>query len=282
MYCSKACQKKDWKPRHKEICKLLNAGHGGMQVRTDAHTSRSIQLNERGERNRGGNSKQFFKLFQESTLEGSRAAAQKMKKIAKRRTKHNQKFMLFHSLHLLVRASNSEMLLWPNSPLLVLLHFAGPNMLLGNEDKRITSLHHLADLADPFDYSTHENQLILAKHFIEHDANVNAVTKLGRTPLHKACSSNSVTNLDFVELLLEAGADPNTQDHQGLTPLMFTIKFGPGAANFLLSWPTTDVNITDHSGVSFLAKLRLTITDFSDKVVLHDNPKKVQHQFLLQ
>jgi hypothetical protein len=54
--------------------------------------------------------KPFFKLFQGSTpFEGNQSAARKMKKIAKRQTKSNQNWMLFHSLYLLAR-SNSEML----------------------------------------------------------------------------------------------------------------------------------------------------------------------------
>jgi hypothetical protein len=62
---------------------------------------------------------------------------------------------------------------------------------------------------------------------------------------------------------------------------MSTIKFAPGAAKFLLSWPTTDVNITNRSGETFPFWVRSTIMDFSDKVVLNDNPETVQHQFLL-
>jgi hypothetical protein len=34
----------------------------------------------------------------------------------------------------------------------------------------------MADLADPSNFSTHENQLILAKQLIEHGANGNAVS----------------------------------------------------------------------------------------------------------
>ena len=49
-------------------------------------------------------------------------------------------------------------------------------------------------------------------------------------------AGGNVTNLDFVELLLETGADPNAQDHLGLTPLMCTIEVAPGAAKFLLNW----------------------------------------------
>jgi ankyrin repeat protein len=48
-----------------------------------------------------------------------------------------------------------------------------------------------------------------------------------------------VTNLDFVEYLLEVGADPNAQD-RGTTPLMGTIL--PRCAK-LPNWPTTDANI---------------------------------------
>jgi hypothetical protein len=298
LYCSEACQKIDWRNQHKKICKLLNVGHGDMQVRRDAHTSRLIDLKEdfeTEERSFDGNEdvKRFFKLFQESTFEGSRAAARQMKKIAKRQTKRNQKILLFHSLFFLIH-SDSEMLSWPNSPLLVMLQFVKPNVLSGHEDEplqegemRVTPLHLLADLADPSDYATHENQLILAKQLIEHGANVNAVSSLhGKTPLHYACYGGNVTNLDFVELLLKEGADPNTQEHIGLTPLMCTtgctIGDAPGAAKFLLNWPTTDTNITAQSGASFLTRVRITVMYFSDKVTLPANPDRVQHEFLLQ
>jgi hypothetical protein len=263
-----------------------------MQVRNAIHTSRSLDSNERFERQERSldeDDKRFFKLFEESTFEGSRAAARKMKKIAKRQIKHNQKLLLFHSLHLLIR-SEKEMLSWPNSPLLVLLQFVDPNVLSGYEheplpagEARATPLHMLAELADPSDYSTHENQLILAKQLIEHGANVNAVTNpRGKTPLHHACYTSNVTNLDFVELLLEAGADSNAQDRFGLTPFVCAIKLAPGAAKFLLNWPTTDVNIITRSGASFLAIVRRFVTVYSDKVARPDNPDQVQDQFLLQ
>jgi hypothetical protein len=38
MYCSRACQREDWKKQHKKICKLLNVGHGDMQLRGNIHT----------------------------------------------------------------------------------------------------------------------------------------------------------------------------------------------------------------------------------------------------
>jgi hypothetical protein len=286
VYCSRACQRIDWKKLHRGICKLLNVGHGDMQVQRPIHISRSNLLKEQAERNKrtlDEEGKRFFKLFEESTFEGSRAAARKMRKIAKRQTKHNQKLLLFHSVHFLIYSSNSEMLSWPSSPFLVMLQFVDPNVLSGDKETSITPLHHLADLADPFDYSTHVNQLILAKQLIEHGANVNAVSfPHGITPLYHACHSINVTNLDFVELLLEKGADPNTQDHLGMIPLIYTAPHAPGAAKFLLNWPSTDANITERSGAYFLDRVRLTITTLSDDVEVPGNPCQVQDQFQLQ
>jgi hypothetical protein len=95
-----------------------------MQVRSGVHTVVSIsfkELFESDEHQFDKEDKRFFKLFAESTFEGSRAAALEMRKIAERQTKDRQKALLFISLHLLVRSSNSEMLSWPNSPLLVML-----------------------------------------------------------------------------------------------------------------------------------------------------------------
>jgi hypothetical protein len=112
-------------------------------------------------------------------------------------------------------------------------------LLYGDEETKETPLHHVCNLADPFDYSTHENQLILAKQLIERGANVNAVSiPKNETPLHYACYSFNVTNLDFVELLLEVGADPNARDYLGWTPLMSTTEPAPGVAKFLLNWRT--------------------------------------------
>jgi hypothetical protein len=263
-------------------------------VRTPAHTQLCIDLKEEFEgqkRQFDEDGKQFFKLFKESTFEGSQAAARKMSKIANRATINNRIFLFFHSFYFLV-GSDSKMLSWPNSPLLVLLQFVNPNVLswagddylpLQEGQGRVTPLHLLAELADPSDYSTHVNQLILAKQLIEHGANVNAVSiPKGERPSHHACYGDNVTNLDFIELLLKAGADPNAQDHMDRTPLMSTTSDAPGAAKFLLNWPTTDVNITTRSGVSFLTFFRLIIKNCSDQIALPDNPNQVQFQFLLR
>jgi hypothetical protein len=239
LYCSRACQREDWKKQHKRICKLLNVGHGDMQVRNKMHMDRLMaakELFEKTENDLSGDRKQFFKLFQESTFEGSRYAALEMKNIAERQTKHNQEALLYYSLSFLVRSSNSEMLSWSNSPLLVMLQFVDANVLSGVDELKQTPLHYLASLADSRDYATHENQLILAKQLMEHGADVNnASIPHDKMPLHIACYGGAVTNLDLVQLLLVNGADPNAQDRLGRTPLMCTTPGAPGAAKFLLN-----------------------------------------------
>jgi hypothetical protein len=168
-YCSKACQRKDWKKQHKKICKLINVGRGDMQIRNDMHTIQQIELKERMERGERGldeDGKRFFNLFEASTLEGRQAAALEMRKIAKRQTKYKQMVWLFQGIRLLVH-SDAEMLSWPNSPLLVMLEFVDANVLnrdeheaLEEDESRETPLHDLADLASPSDYSTQQKSLL--------------------------------------------------------------------------------------------------------------------------
>jgi hypothetical protein len=290
LYCSRTCQRKDWKNQHKKICKRLNVGHGDLQLRSQVHESGFMQIKEQFETNEHSfpaNMKKFFKLFQESTLEGSEAAALEMKKIVKRFNKEEQKFLTYHSLYFLVRCSNSEMLLWPNSPLLVLLQFLDLSIwsrdepLQEGQSNSTTPLHLLAELLDPRDYLTHVNQLILAEQLIKHGANVNTVSiPQGETPLHCACCADVVTNLDLVELLLVKGANPNTLSHRGMTPLMITAPGAPGAAKVLLNWPTTNINVTRtvQSGESFIHMVRWMITSLSDQNALLDDTT----QLLLQ
>jgi hypothetical protein len=285
LYCSKVCQKEDWKA-HKKICKSLNVGDGAMQVRIPVHMKNAAEAEanfEEIEQTLDEDCKQFFKLFTESTFEGRQAAARKMKKIARRLSKNNRKCLLFHSFYLLIHA-DSEKILWPNSPLLVLLQFVDPNVLKRDEhdEVRDTPLAHLAKMADPRDYSTLENQVPLGRQLIERGAIVDAVTyPNGDTPLHLACHSYNTTNLDFIQVLLEKGADPNAQNFLGETPLMFTVTMAPGAAKFLLEWPTTNINLTTKCGESFLARARWAVKYCSDEVALPDNPDRVTDQFVL-
>jgi hypothetical protein len=95
--------------------------------------------------------------------------------------------------------------------------------------------------------------------------------------LHFACHSAFVTNLDFIQLLLEKDANPNIQDINGMTPVMSTIEMAPGAAKFLLEWPTSpttdiDIHITNRAGVKLLGLVHSAIKDLSDQAALPDSP----------
>jgi hypothetical protein len=296
-YCSKSCQKKDWK-QHKQICQFLNVGDGAMQVQTDEQIEEFQELEEifqDEKRSYDEDDKRFFKLFTESRRAGSRAATREMQKIAARQTKNNQATMLFHSLGLLMR-TDSEKLRWPNSPLRILLQFVDANVRWGAASpEELTTgpppLYHLSYEVDPKDHSFHKNQIILGQQLIRHGANATFdKLKSGQTPLHLACHSRSVTNLDFIQLLLEKGASPNVQDIFGKTSLMCTIPMAPGAAKFLLEWSTPptsrdiDIHISDRTGgVTFSDMVRHTIEDFPDQPGLPDNPdQQVKNAFLLQ
>jgi hypothetical protein len=103
LYCSKAYQRKDWKRRHRHICKL-NVEHGDRQSWTGMHTDRFIASKEQfeeGQRSLHEEGKRFLKFFQESTNDG------------------------------LIRSDKKEVS-WPNSLLLVLLStFVNPKTKRG-------------------------------------------------------------------------------------------------------------------------------------------------------
>jgi hypothetical protein len=65
---------------------------------------------------------------------------------------------------------------------------------------------------------------------------------------------------------------------------MCTTRLSPGAAKFLLNWPTTDLNILSRSGESFLVKVRWAIEAFCMSIAKYGayNPDHVQYKFQLQ
>jgi hypothetical protein len=73
-YCSKSCQKKDWK-QHKQICQFLNVGDGAVQVQSDKHVDRYAGLEEQFEitrRSLNEDMKRFFKSLLNRRARGER------------------------------------------------------------------------------------------------------------------------------------------------------------------------------------------------------------------
>jgi hypothetical protein len=235
--------------------------------------------------------RRFYYLFFESQGDTDHTdTVRKMKEILRKESRYSRQDILFRSLYILSELP-SEMLKLPTSPLKVALQVVdasimscpGPNM---DDGRGVTPLHCLAQLSDPSKAQTLENQCILAKQLIEAGANVNARAQRGLykcTPLHPVCSGENCTNLDFIQLLLDHGANPNEKDSDGETPLHSTIIYAPGAAKFLLTYSNkTDPDILTNDGRSFLAMVRNTIVRASFKAKLSNNPHPEKLLFVVK
>jgi ankyrin repeat protein len=169
------------------------------------------------------------------------------------------------------------MLKLPMSPLKVALQFVDASVMSMDGDKGSTPLHWVAHINDPSKEHSLDNQCILAKQLIEAGANVNARAQLGidkMTPLHGACWSGNCTNLDFIQLLLDHGANPNAKDSEGGTPLQCTVPSAPGAKFLLTYSDNTDPDIVMNDGRSFLALVRCCIAQGTAEARLSHNPEK--------
>ncbi|KAI0300740.1 ankyrin repeat-containing domain protein [Russula brevipes] len=74
---------------------------------------------------------------------------------------------------------------------------------------------------------------------LSHGADINAVDRQGRSPLHKALRSR---NIDVVKLLLTSGADVNARDRPDLTPLFTVLESGDFDMAQLLLSHGADIN----------------------------------------
>jgi hypothetical protein len=137
-YCSRVCQRENWK-EHKQICKSLIVGAAGsMQLKHSEQAARfalTIAKSERFRRllNETEDLTQFFKHFQESKPGGKKAAASEMKQIARGQEQHQKDSWLLPILMELAHVDEEKLTL-PNSPLLVLLELLecmDPTALVG-------------------------------------------------------------------------------------------------------------------------------------------------------
>jgi hypothetical protein len=272
-YCSRVCQKADWKA-HKVICKKLNVGDA-KQIAHPYHQSRAEKAKERAQLALSDcdnpRARRFFDLFFDSQGDTDHTDTfRKMRKILLKESRFNRRDILFRSLSILSQRP-SEMLKLPTSPLKVALQFVDASVMSMYDGRGSTPLHWLAQMSDPRKEHTLENQRILAKQLLEAGANANAraqgcFDKVKVTPLHIACWGGYCTNLDLIELLLDHGANPNTKDTLGNTPLHFTYPKAPGAAKFLLMYSDKiDPDILMNNGRSFLAMVRSSIADGTSK-----------------
>lgn len=86
----------------------------------------------------------------------------------------------------------------------------------------------------------------IAKHLLDHGANVNCRNVDGHTPLHYAAARNDVP---LVCLLLSRGADRNAQDYKGgWAPLHYAVYLGHGKIASILVANAVDRSIVTTKG----------------------------------
>ena len=156
------------------------------------------------------------------------------------------------------------------SPLLVLLQVGGdPNTI---PKKGCYTCLGLVAAQHSMKTSFNENQVTISKQLIEVGcADVNLACSKEQVgaipPLYFACWSTHCTNLDFIQLLLEHGANPNQQMVDLRTPLMNTLAMSLSAALFILKFEhdnavNVDVHIRDRYGESVLDMVKVILTQF--------------------
>ena len=188
-----------------------------------------------------------------------------MKKLAMKIPANQKLIFLHHMTSLLIHMKTWQVCL-PTSPILVLLQTGVDTDVIPATGCYPCICVLAAQYSTKNEFN--ENQVIIGRQLIEiGGANVNLATnqEAGRnSPLFFACSSRRCTNLDFIQLLLEHGANPNQQDIYGHTPLMNTIEMSVSAAIFMLAFEhenavRVDVNIHANDGKTMLGLLRKSI-----------------------
>jgi hypothetical protein len=148
-YCSRACQRADWKA-HKVICKELNVGDAKQIVHSD-HQSRAETAREMAKIDYDPHPtvRRFFDLFFESQADTDHTdTVRQMKKVVRKVSRPDRKVILFRSLFVLFQLP-FEMLKLPTSPLKVALQSVDASVMNRDDGNGCTPLHCLAELIDP-------------------------------------------------------------------------------------------------------------------------------------
>ena len=96
--------------------------------------------------------------------------------------------------------------------------------------------------------AVHLGDIDIAKLLIENGADINTQKKFGNTPLHKAKDSFGCGYIKMSEFLIKNGADVNMQNHLGDTPLHRAVESARVDLVKLLIENGADVNIKNNAG----------------------------------
>ena len=108
------------------------------------------------------------------------------------------------------------------------------------------------DIGTWLDISVSLGKFTAATVLLEHGADVNSEDKNGESALMFACQRKT----EFVKTLIDKGADVNHKSHRGLTPLMIAATFGQAGNAKLLLRSGADMKARDSSGATALDKAK--------------------------
>ncbi|KAJ8791301.1 hypothetical protein J1605_004348 [Eschrichtius robustus] len=111
----------------------------------------------------------------------------------------------------------------------------------------------------PLHVASHYGNIKLVKFLLQHQADVNAKTKLGYSPLHQAAQQG---HTDIVTLLLKNGASPNEVSSNGTTPLAIAKRLGYISVTDVLKV------VTDETSVALVSdKHRMSFPETVDEIL---------------
>ncbi|EJK71350.1 hypothetical protein THAOC_07224, partial [Thalassiosira oceanica] len=279
--------------QHKKICKLLNAGKGEQFVQPgadewteqqDIDALHHVTVMHKGPKPCAD----MYLLFKGASRGDAKrqvaARAKKMRDLARiliSQNKMDTVHQVFYRTMLIMLRDEPWRVEQPYSPLLALLQ-SGLDLshisLLGNSGA--SHLCSLAQESSATSTSRNRNQVTIGRQLLEiGGANPNIFCGGIRQafPLYNACYSNQPTNLEFIELLLEHGADRN-MECQGSTAIMGAFDMSLDAIKLLITFehancPPIDINrrpLSD-SNATALDFTRINIvkfTRFRDEVAI--------------
>lgn len=203
----------------------------------------------------------FKKTKEDDPREKVNIIVELMKKTASE-IPNNDKIVFLHAMCCLLLHAKPWQVDLPTSPVKILLQVGVDANAI--PEKGVYNCLTLLAAQHSDKESFKKNQVAIARQLIEGGADVNRPSLENGAgliaPLYFACRSTHCTNLDFIQLLIENGANPNQQTVDGMTPLLASIEMAVGAAIFILKFEhankvEVDPNVQSKNGATLWSTL---------------------------
>lgn len=275
-YCSRQCQVAHAK-QHGAICKLLNKGKAQQlnHIGHDETDKISVADLVTALHSYSLECREIYRLFMSTTKEDDdtilNARVEQMTILAHKLSDDDKIEFLHQMVRILVRLKTWRITM-PVSPVLILLECGADVNGVFPSDCTFSPLCLLAQKSSSKNQMVNKNQVIIGRQLLERGADPNFFKRdgsskhFGNTALYNACYSLQAANLDFIELLLEFGADRNQNTNVGgSTAIMSTFDMALPVAKLLLTYEhkncvPIDVNVPNDQGLTALDWVRLSIS----------------------